>query len=159
MVGIPQVAETTLSIIERLNRKSISVAILTKGVLPLELANRDRFPCPNTYGISLVSLDEAFRYQWEPGAASYKTRIAALRQLHDAGCRTRVHMEPYPPPNIIEQDLSMLLESVGFVDSLFFGGWNYNPRVANYPSVQTFYKHQTEVVIQFCRRVGIECEM
>jgi DNA repair photolyase len=156
MVGHPEVGAMSLAIIERLNRSGIPCSLLTKGRLPAELADRRRFPCDNTHGISLVSLDEDFRREWEPGAAPYADRIAALRRLHDAGRRTHVHIEPYPTPGILEQDLSALLAEVAFVDHIYFSGWNYNPRVPRDRGAEAFYLEQSSTVQRFCARHGIE---
>src|ERR1039457_304339 len=71
MVRYPDVQAMSLSIVERLNVAGIACSILTKGILPADLADPTRFPVENTYGISLVSLDEGFRHQWEPGASRY----------------------------------------------------------------------------------------
>jgi DNA repair photolyase len=159
MAGYPEVQAISLAIIERLNEAGIACSVLTKGILPADLADRARFPVTNTHGISLVSLDEDFRRQWEPGAAPYADRIAALRRLHEAGRQTRVHIEPYPTPNIIEQDLRALLEAVAFVDRVFFGGWNYNHRVTDYPDAVAFYREQVAIVRRFCEMNGIEREV
>jgi DNA repair photolyase len=159
MVGHPEVGAMSLAIIERLNRSGIECSVLTKDRLPVELADRRRFPCDNTYGISLVSLDEGFRREWEPGAAPYADRIAALRRLHGAGRRTLVHIEPYPTPGIIEQDLSDLLGEVGFVDCMFFGGWNYSSRVRQDRETEAFYRAQSRRVRQFCAEHGIDCDL
>jgi DNA repair photolyase len=158
MVNYPMVTELSLSIIERINRSGISCAVLTKGLLPLDLAERPRFSKQNLYGISLVSLDESFRQHWEPNTAPYVARVAALRQLHDAGCLTRVHIEPYPTPNLSNQSLTSVLEAVSFVDSLYFGGWNYNPRVAEYAGRDAFYRQQSACVRRFCYGRDIRCE-
>ena len=128
-------------------------------VLPDELASRERFPSDNTHGISLVSLDESFRRQWEPGASDYAERIYALRRLHETERRTLVHIEPYPTPNIIEQDLRTILEAVSFVDHIFFSGWNYNTRVSKFPESARFYRRQTDLVQRFCMERGMECEV
>jgi DNA repair photolyase len=159
MVGHPEVAAMSLAIVERLNRSGIPCSLLTKGRLPAELADRRRFPCDNTLGISLVSLDEGFRREWEPGAAPYAERIAALQQLHDAGCRTRVHIEPYPTPGVFQQDLAEVLAHVTFVDHLFFGGWNYSSRVIRDRATEAFYRTQRGVVRRFCAQHGIDCEV
>jgi len=159
MVGHPEVVEMSLAIVERLNRSGIPCSLLTKGRLPEELAERRRFPCDNTHGISLVSLDDGFRREWEPGAATYAERIAALRRLHDAGRRTRVHIEPYPTPGIFEQDLSEILAEVAFVDHIYFSGWNYNPRVPRDRAADAFYRQQRSTVRSFCARHGIECKV
>lgn len=158
MAGQPEVEALSLQVIERLNRSVIPCNVLTKGLYPAALADDGRFSRDNTYGISLVSLDERFRMRWEPGAAPYAARIAALETLHDAGCRTLVHIEPYPTPNLIVQDIRALLDRVAFVDHVFFGGWNYNAIAYEYPGRDAFYQEQARIVTDFCARRGIECE-
>jgi DNA repair photolyase len=159
MVSVPEVGALSLEIVELLNRHNVTCSLLTKGVLPIALADRSRFGAENEHGISLVSLDEEFRRRWEPGASPYAERIAALRRLHEAGCRTHAHIEPYPTPNLIEQDLSALLEAVSFVDHVFWGRWNYNARATAYPSADAFYGAQAQIVRRFCRQRGIDCEI
>ena len=156
MAGQPEIEALSLAIIERLNRSRVPVSILTKGRLPSSLADTRRFPCENTYGISLVSVDEEFRREWEPGSAPSAERIAALRQLHEAGRETLVHMEPYPTPGIVEQDLDEVLASVSFVDEIYFSGWNYNPRVAREEGAAAFYAGASAAVRRFCARHGID---
>jgi DNA repair photolyase len=158
MVGYPEVSSMSLALVERLNRAKIACSLLTKGVLPQELADHARFTCDNILGISLVSMNEGFRRQWEPGAASYAERIAALSRLHDAGCRTLVHIEPYPTPNIMTQDLSAMLEAVAFVDHIFFGCWSYNARATEFPRAREYYRTQSNMVRRFCVQHGIEYE-
>jgi DNA repair photolyase len=159
MVGHPEVEVLSLTIVERLNRSGIPCSLLTKCRLPAELADRRRFPCENTHGISLVSLDEGFRREWEPGAAPYAERVGALRQLHESGCRTLVHIEPYPTPGIVEQDLSRILAEVRFVDHVFLGGWNYSARVSGDRETEAFYRRQSSTVRRFCAQHGIDCEV
>jgi len=159
MNGQPEVGAMSLAIIERLNHCGIECSVLTKGRLPAELADRRRFPCDNTHGISLVSLDEDFRREWEPGAASYAERIVALRRLHEAGRRTLAHIEPYPTPSILEQELAEILAEVKFVDHVYFSGWNYNPRVGRDPADAAFYRRQSAVVRRFCAQHGIDCDL
>ena len=158
MFGQPEVASLSLQLIERINNAGIPCSILTKGILPIELADARRFSSKNTYGISLVSLDEQFRKRWEPGAAPYADRIAAARALHDQGYHTLVHIEPYPTPNVIVQDIAALLGQIAFVDHIFFSGWNYNSRVSDYAARDAFYAEQTLVVEAFCQQRGIEFE-
>jgi DNA repair photolyase len=158
MQGYPEVAELSLQIIALLNAHGVAASMLTKGLLPAELADARRYRADNTYGISLVSLDESFRARWEPHAAPYRRRIAALHRLHAAGPRTLAHIEPYPTPNIIDQDLAMLLDAVGFVDEIYFSGWNYNALVRRYADPAAFYREQAALTRRFCERRGIRCE-
>jgi len=149
MHGFPDVTALTLRLIELINSYGIRCSTLTKGVMPVELADTSRFPVTNTHGISLVSLSEEFRERWEPGAAPYCDRIGALRELHDYGCSTLVHIEPYPTPNIITQSLQELLEAVAFADDIWFGGWNYNNIVKHYPGYRDFYDEQSAIFNRF----------
>jgi DNA repair photolyase len=156
MTGYPEVAASSLELVGMINRAGIPVSLLTKGLLPPALADRGDFPCDNIHGISLVSLSEDFRRRWEPGASPYAERIAALKGLHEAGRRTLVHIEPYPTPNVIEQDLGAILEAVSFVDSLFFGGWNYSALTKKFPDREGFYEACSAKAKRFCREKGIE---
>lgn len=149
MYGFPDVTALTLRLIVLINSYGIRCSTLTKGVMPVELADTSRFPETNTHGISLVSLSEEFRERWEPGAAPYSDRIGALRELHDYGCRTLVHIEPYPTPNIITQSLQELLEEVSFADEIWFGGWNYNNIVKHFPGYRDFYDEQSAILNRF----------
>jgi DNA repair photolyase len=157
MVGWPQIQAMSLRIIEKINAHGLNCDVLTKGVLPKELAGK-ALSKENRYGISLVSLDEGFRKHWEPGAAPYADRIKALRYLHNKGFPTYAHIEPYPTPNILAQDFDALLEAVAFVDSIYFGGWNYSPVAGKYPDREGFYAELARKAKAFCRTRGIDCE-
>lgn len=152
MRGYPEIAEMSIAAIRKLNAAGIKCSILTKGILPAELAEFSR---ENEYGISLVSLDENFRAKMEPGAASYAARLTALKALHDAGCDTWISMEPYPTPNIIEQDIDALLEAVSFTDKIIFGRTNYSKIATAYEEHKAFYNVQAQAVIAFCNEHGI----
>lgn len=147
MYGYEEVAETSISIIRKLNNAGIKCTVLTKGILPITLAELSP---ENEYGITLVSLDEDFRREMEPNSAPFTERIQALRALHDAGCRTWVRMEPYPTPNFIEQDLDTILDAVGFCDKIIFGRLNYNKKVSEYKDYKKFFNDCAQSVIQYC---------
>jgi DNA repair photolyase len=155
MTGYPDIIDMSLRLIELINSYGIPVSLLSKGLLPSELADKKRFPASNMHGISLISLDEDFRNRWEPGTTPYAERIRALKYLHEQGRRTRVHMEPYPTPNILKQDLGKILGQLGFVDEIFFGGWNYNRIVKGYKDWKEFYRKEGEVVWKYCSERGI----
>ncbi|HMA93824.1 MAG TPA: radical SAM protein [Polyangiaceae bacterium] len=158
MTGQPEVEALSLALIARLNQAGVPCTVLTKGALPEALADTERFHPKNHYGISLVSLSERFRIRWEPGATAYDARIEALRALHSAGCFTYVHMEPYPTPNIILQDVNTILERVDFVARIYFGGWNYSAIVQRFADAAEFYRRTSDEVRDFCTRRGIQFE-
>lgn len=152
MYQYPEIHKMSIDAIKKLNAAGIKCSILTKGILPIELAELSH---ENEYGITLVSLDESFRARMEPGAAAYADRLAALRALHDMGCKTWISMEPYPTPNIVEQDIADLLNAVSFVDKIIFGRTNYSKTVTAYTEHKTFYNEKARTVIDFCNEYGI----
>lgn len=154
MCGHDDIRGLSIEAIRMLNDAGIPCTVLTKGVLPAELSDLDRV---NPYGISLVSLDEGFRGRFEPGAAPFADRIAALHRLHDAGCPTWVSMEPYPAPDMVEQDLEEVLESVSFADRIVFGRLNYAK--SSYPDVAGWYADRAREVMRFCDDRGIACHI
>lgn len=149
MYGYDEVADLSVAIIKKLNNAGIKCTVLTKGILPLKLTE---LSSENEYGITLVSLDEDFRKEMEPNTAPYLERIQALKALHDAGCKTWVSVEPYPTPNFIEQDLTMILETVGFSDKIIFGRLNYNKKVSEYKDYKTFFNTCAQNVIEYCEK-------
>jgi DNA repair photolyase len=151
MYGYPEVAQMSVEIIRILNAAGIKCTALTKGVLPKELAN---LAYDNEYGITLISLDEGFRTRMEPNSAPYGDRINSLRRLHELGRKTWVSIEPYPTPNIIEQDYTEILEAVSFVDKIIFGRLNYNADVSRYKDHKAFFNALAEQTIEFCQTHG-----
>ena len=143
----------SIEIIKLINSYNIPCTALTKGVLPKELCDLGK---ENSYGITLISLNEEFRKEMEPESAPYKDRIASLKRLHDSGCKTWVSIEPYPTPNFIEQDFEEILESVSFVDKIIFGRLHYNKKVSAYKNYKEYYNDLAERVITFCTDRNIE---
>ncbi|MCR4963450.1 MAG: radical SAM protein [Firmicutes bacterium] len=147
MYGYDEISDMSIAAIRKLNEAGIKCTVLTKGVLPTELAE---LSSDNEYGITLVSFDAEFRKKMEPHSSPYPKRLHALRELHEKGCKTWVSIEPYPTPNLVEQDLQKLLRKVSFVDKIIFGRTNYNPTVSAYPDHKHFYNEKAAEVIQFC---------
>ncbi len=153
MYSYEEIANMALNSIRKLNANGIKCTILTKGILPLGLSELSK---DNEYGITLISLDEIYRERMEPGAAPYVERLAALRALHDAGCKTWVSIEPYPTPNLIEQNLQELLAAVSFTDRIIFGRTNYSKEASSYKQHKKFYNERASEVISFCEEHGIQ---
>ena len=149
MYGYVEIKKMSLAAIAKLNEANIKCTVLTKGILPKELANLSK---KNEYGITLVSLDESFRMKIEPGSAPYKKRVAALKYLHDQGFKTWVSIEPYPTPNLMEQNLDEILEMLKFADKIIFGRTNYNKEISAFKTHKQFYNDQAAKVIKFCKK-------
>ncbi|MDT8900239.1 radical SAM protein [Anaeroselena agilis] len=153
MYGYEEIKSVSLAAIRKLNDAGIKCTVLTKGILPIELASLSK---ENEYGITLISLDEEYRERVEPGAAPYHDRLAALRRLHDEGCKTWVSIEPYPTPNLIKQNLSTILNAIAFTDKIIFGRTNYSKEITAYQNHRIFYNNQAEKVIKFCLNQSIQ---
>ncbi|MCD8295016.1 MAG: radical SAM protein [Clostridia bacterium] len=156
MYGYEDIADMSLQAIRRLNGSGIKCIVLTKGILPAELAQLSH---DNEYGITLVSLNESFRERMEPGAAPLSDRLEALEKLHDMGCGTWVSMEPYSTPNIMQQDLDAILDRVQFTDRIIFGRMNYNSAATAYPEQREYYNDCASRVISFCDTHGMQCHI
>jgi DNA repair photolyase len=152
MYEYDEIEKMSLAAIKKLNDAGIKCTVLTKGLLPIALADYSK---ENEYGITLISLDETYREKAEPGAAPYADRLAALKALHDKGCKTWVSVEPYPTPNLIDQKIDEILKAIDFTDKIIFGRTNYSKEISAYKSQRAFYNEQAEKVISFCKERGI----
>jgi len=152
MFGYDDIATMSINAIKKLNDANIRCTVLTKGILPIELASQST---KNEYGITLVTLDEDYRKRMEPGAASIPERIFSLKALSDCGYKTWVSIEPYPTPNIIKQDLMAILKKVSFTDRIIFGRTNYNKDISAFAQHKAFYNEQANMVVKFCKQNGI----
>ena len=153
MYKYDDICELSLEILKLVNNYNIPCTALTKGTLPKELKNLSK---ENSYGITLISLNEQFREEMEPGSAPYKERINSLKYLHDNGCKTWVSIEPYPTPNFIEQDFDEILNAVSFADKIIFGRLHYNKKVSQYKDYKEYYNKLAYKVIEFCEKNQIE---
>jgi len=166
---VPEVKELTLKIIERLNKEGIKVNTLTKGFYPVEILDGKRFSPENEYGITLVSLNEEFKKEYEPYSAPYETRIESLEKLANAGLKTWVSMEPYPPPSLPRlqktgsENIEEILDKIKFVKKLVFGKLNYS-RLSYYNCNNSsiweenndFYERMVKKVKSFCEKNNIK---
>lgn len=156
MYQYPEIQQMSLASIKKLNDAGIKCSVLTKGILPIELAELSK---ENEYGITLITSNEEVRECMEPGSASLKERLDSLKALHDAGCITWVSIEPFPTPNIAKQDLLALLETVSFADRIIFGRMNYNAKVTAYTQHKQFFNDRAAEVKAFCTERGISCHI
>lgn len=148
-----EISNMSINAIKKLNSAGIKCVVLTKGILPECLSE---LSSKNEYGITLVSLNEEYRKSMEPFAAPIDKRLSALYLLHKKGMKTWVSMEPYPTPNIIEQDLQEILEAVSFADRIIFGRTNYCKEVSTYKEHKSFYNQMANEVIKYCEANKIQ---
>ena len=165
----------TMESIAAINDAGIPVTLLTKGELPEPhvkpvsclAIERPRASIPmadlhsdNYYGISLVSLDEDFRKEYEPNAAPFANRLASSKALHDSGCKTWVSIEPWMEPVNYHfkaiDELYSCLNAIIFVDRIVFGKRNYSAFKSN-PLAEIYYNKCAKIVREFCSATGIEC--
>ena len=153
MYQYDEIKRMSLAAISKLNDNGIKCTVLTKGILPIELADLSH---ENEYGITLVSLTEAFRKRMEPYSARYKDRLGALQALHNHGCKTWVSMEPYPTPNLVRQSLDKVLDTISFTDRIIFGRTNYSKEANSFTEQKDYYNRCAMRVIEFCNENGID---
>lgn len=154
MYEYEDICQKSVNIIKKINSYNINCTALTKGILPyedLKSTNKN-----NSFGITLISLNEDYRKNVEPGSAPYIDRIKALKKLHYYGFKTWVSVEPYPTPNIINQDFDEILQAIGFVDKIIFGRLHYNKLSTSYPNHKQYYNDLSNKVIDFCIKNRIE---
>lgn len=158
MWGYPEVSNLTLRIIRRLNKDNIRCRVLTKGILPKDLANTKNYSRENEYGITLISLNEKFKKQFEPYSAPYRERLNSLKYLHQRGLKTWVSMEPYPTPNVVKQDFFKILREISFVKKILFGKLYYSDIYkSGHKDNKEFYKRCVKKLVAFCKKNNIEC--
>ena len=148
-----EIIRSTLDILNMIADEGIKATVLTKGIYPDDVL---KLPKSFSFGITLISLNEDFRKKMEPGSAPYLKRIESLKILKENGFKTWVSIEPYPTPNIIEQDLEDILESISFVDKIIFGKLNYNKQVTKYEDRKNYFNNLSVKVIEFCKDRNIE---
>lgn len=66
-------------------------------------------------------------------------------------------MEPYPTPNVREQELEPILNAVSFVDRIVFGRVHYDKQTSAHEDLDAFYRGTIERVRKFCEENDIDC--
>jgi len=65
-------------------------------------------------------------------------------------------MEPYPTPNLVDQDLNAVLEKIKFVNKIIFGKLNYNVKTSEFDDNKNFYQECADLVVNFCEKNNID---
>ena len=59
----------------------------------------------------------------------------------------------------MKQNLSNILNEIGFVDKIVFGKLNYNTRVSQFKDKKTYYDECAKTVAAFCEKHRIACHI
>ncbi|MFA4839429.1 MAG: radical SAM protein [Candidatus Neomarinimicrobiota bacterium] len=89
--------ELTRKILEKLIRFQPKISIQTKSSLVLRDLDLLRQFTSCEVGFTIVTMDEKLRREIEPFASPIAERIAALKQIHDAGLPTYIFIGPILP--------------------------------------------------------------
>jgi DNA repair photolyase len=114
----------TMAAIKIFNRHGIRFTTLTKAGMR-SIYDIDLFTDAGDrarYGTTLTVWDDKLSLEWEPGAATGKERIKALKHFSDNGVQTWVSCEPIIS---IYDTLECVKQSVDYVDEYRFGKLNY----------------------------------
>lgn len=137
---LTEVSGQTTDLIKLLVDRNIKVATLSKC---------NFYPGQNGLvksGMTIVSIDENFQIKFEGRSMLSALRILVLHALKKRNHYTWVSMEPYPTPEIWEQDLIKLLDRIQFVDFIIFGKWNYDVRANDIE----FYRKTVDQFREYC---------
>lgn len=141
----------TTELVNFLTKQSFSrVATLSKlGVTAMNPSRSLRS------GISIVSLDESFRKQYEPNTLPYKNRLIALNYA-DIYNYAWASLEPYPCSAIHKQPIQPLLDELksNGCRMIVFGKWNYDVRASTEQAKQE-YADNINVLTDFCKSNSI----
>ncbi len=143
-----EIRKMSYEIIKFLNQSNIECTILTKGILPIELANLSEI---NNNGITFNTTNGKFQERIEPYASPISERLKALYDLHKLGMKTWISMEPYPSFDILNQSIDDVLDAVHFVDKIVFGCFDSDIGVMKY---KNFFSEIASRVIEFCEKTG-----
>ncbi len=125
----PAYATTTTQAIDILHRTGHSVKILTKGgCRSIEDLLNVIDPSRDEYGATLTFANSHDSLAWEPRAAPPQERCDMLALAKDSGIRTWVSLEPIVD---LDQTLSLIARTSGFVDFYFAGKLNYHPAASH----------------------------
>lgn len=123
--------ELTRKTLQRLLIYNFPISILTKSALVARDVDILRNFSECEIGITITSLDEKVRMNFEPEASRIRERLDALKKINDGGLRTYIFLGPILPFFIEEtlEDLASECKNVGvsrvLIDrlNLKYGNW------------------------------------
>lgn len=128
----------TEQIMKQLAGCAAKIEILTKSALVVRDIELFKKIPQIRIGISMNSLDDAFRQRTEPRASSVRQKLQALQSLHDAGIETYLFMSPIFPGIT---DFRAIIEAARTHAGAFYFE-NLNLRAGYYSRVMQFIEAQ-----------------
>lgn len=125
--------------IQIMHKYGFAVQVLTKGGMRAS-RDFDLLSEKDAFATTLTFLNADTSRQWEPGAASPRDRIEAIRLAHEAGIPTWVSLEPVIDP---EETLRIIDETHAIVDLYKVGKLNYH-KAANLVDWAKFHRDVVE---------------
>lgn len=135
---------TTREIIKILMSYNIPIAILTKGGKRVEkdldiIEGYDKIKT----GATLTFATCMDSLEWEPNAAKPGERIKMLELCKYRNIKTWVSLEPVIKP---DQSLTLIRETLPYVDSYMIGKLNYNKELERQIGWETFLRQAVEIL-------------
>jgi DNA repair photolyase len=170
----------TRSCLEVMQAKQFPVCIQTKSALVVRDIDIIRDFREKEVGLTVTSLDDAVSAVLEPGASLPRERLAALKQLSDAGIRTWAFVGPLVPGFMDSERLAVIMAEVKdagaskvLVDRLRLkpGLWQrIEPGLAGRPDAldacqQAMFKDQRindnllAQAVSICKEIGLDCQL
>lgn len=112
----------TREVLKLFKKHNVNFQILTKGGMRA-LRDFDLYKSGDSFGTTLTLYLEKDMNKWEPNAPSYINRKHAIQEMHGAGIKTWVSLEPVIHP---EQTLEIIRDTAPWVDLYKVGTINYN---------------------------------
>ena len=139
----------TRQILKLLLAHNFSVSILTKSDLVLRDLDLLKKFKNSEVGFSLNTLSESVKEKFEPGSPSIKSRLKALKELHQAGIKTWVFIAPILPGLT---DAKKIKEKVSGIANWVWTD-NLNIKCGNWPLIlKVVKKHYPKLLASFSAR-------
>lgn len=144
------VLRLTRQALEVLADNGVRSAVLTKAPgLAIERDLDVLVRARTRFGVTVVSLEERFRADWEPGAPSVEVRLSALRMAAAAGLRTWVSVEPVISP-VAAYDVLRECARIG-VGDVRIGKLNHMPQM----EAQVDWREFAQEAVRICQGAGL----
>jgi DNA repair photolyase len=114
--------QLTREVLKLFKKYNVNFQILTKGGIRA-IRDYDLYKPGDSFGSTLTVYRYGDMHHWEPNAPDYFSRKHAIQEMHNAGIKTWVSLEPVICP---EQTLEIIKDTYSWVDLYKIGPINYS---------------------------------